>query len=162
MNIANLNFKNWINCSEKEKGFFCGHEYLPFHSNESDRIAVLTGPEARELRKKAFCQIPEYLVGNVEKRKGTTVLLSEVWGNEEEIQKIREWLYNTGVPFSETVYLLYDNQVVKTEWKILVKFWDAFAWNVGVAMVATDFSGMWACEFHHEDAITFYQYEKNT
>ena len=65
---------------------------------------------------------------------------------------------NTGVPFSTPVYLLYHEEVIATEWKILVRYWDAFACNVGVAMLVVDSSKSWACEFDHNDVITFMRY----
>ncbi len=44
---------------------------------------------------------------------------------------------------------------VVTSWKILVKYWDAFAWSVGFAMYAFDTSMNWICEFNHEDTIAY-------
>lgn len=165
MNIDQFskNFKSWSNLTEDEKDFFCGDEHLPFHANHEDRISVLSGSEAREMIKQALFQIPEYKAGVLsDKRNEDSILLGEVWGDDEKIGEVRQWLYDKGVPFSTTVYLLYDNQVVKVDWKFLVTYWDSLAWNVGVAMVATDLTGKWACEFHHEDAITFYKYLENT
>ncbi len=165
MNIEKFSngFKNWSELTETEKDFFCGDEYLPFYNNHEERVSVLYGPDARQLIEQALFQIPEYKTGVVSgKRDEDYILLGDVWSNKGKIQDVRQWLYSKGVPFSTMVYLLYDNQVAKVDWKFLVTYWDALAWNVGMAMVATDLTGNWACEFHHEDVITFYKYTENT
>ena len=38
---------------------------------------------------------------------------------------------------------------------LVVRYWDAFAWPVGYAMLAVDHTLQWACCFHHEDVIAF-------
>jgi hypothetical protein len=165
MNIEKLSnsFKSWSELTEDEKDFFCGDEYLPFHKNHEERVSVLSGSDAREMIKQALFQIPEYKAGVISgKRDEDYILLGDVWGSEERVQDVRQWLYDKGIPFSTIVYLFYDNQVVKVDWKFLVTYWDALAWNVGMAMVITDLTGKWACEFHHEDVITFYEYTAST
>jgi hypothetical protein len=37
----------------------------------------------------------------------------------------------------------------------VVRYWDAFAWNVGDAMIAVDHTLGWACCFHHEEFFVF-------
>jgi hypothetical protein len=84
---------------------------------------------------------------------------SESWRRIQDVQATREWLHQRGVPYSTNIYLVYGEAIVATEWKILVKYWDAFAWSVGFAMLALNESKSWVCEFHHEDVITFQSYE---
>lgn len=154
-------FRNWSELSERQKGFFCGNEYLPLPSAHSERIALLNGKLARDFIQRALSQIPEYKGASpLSSRIESMVELHDVWGTPERTQSVRQWLYDRGVPFRTTVYLLYDYEVVRTDWRCLVRYWDALAWSVGMAMVATDLSGRWACEFHHEDVITFYEYKK--
>lgn len=141
MNIENFSksFKKWSLLTDKEREFFCGEEHLPFHENHEERISVLFGNKARNFIDRALHQIPEYNSGvKSKKRTGDCVLLKEVWNNEAKSQEVRQWLHDRGLPFETIVYLLYDNQVVRTDWKFLVTYWDALVWNIGVAMVATD------------------------
>ncbi len=133
------------------------------HNEHKNRIFTCTGKNAREFRADALSKIPEYsyLVSSPN-RKEVSLSIIDAWGDPEKEQEVRSWLYGLGIPYSKEVYLLYDNQVVRTEWKILVKYWDCFANNVGMVMVVVDSSWSWACEFHHEDVISFYDYSKNT
>ena len=53
---------------------------------------------------------------------------------------------------------MYDYVIVATEWKIVVKYWDAFFWAVGMEMLVLDTTKSWVCSFHHEDTLTFQRY----
>ena len=65
MNIENFSksFKKWSLLTDKEREFFCGEEYLPFHENHEERISVLSGNKARDFIDRALHQIPEYNSG---------------------------------------------------------------------------------------------------
>ena len=119
----------------------------------------MLGKEARDFIKEALYRVPGYSCAATSSYLCEKyVLLSGVWSDPIRIQCIRDWLYQTGVPFSNRVFLLYDNAVVSTDWKIVVRYWDAFAWSVGMEMVALDESRPWVCSFHHEEIITFRSY----
>jgi hypothetical protein len=70
-------------------------------------------------------------------------------------------LFDRGIPFRRTAYLLYEqDQVVQATWRMVVRYWNAFAWSVGYAMMAVDHTLQWACCFHHEDVIVFGSHSK--
>ncbi len=78
------------------------------------------------------------------------------------IQAVRAWLHGQGVPYKTTIYAFYDqDQILAMPWRLLLKYWDAFAWRVGYSMIATDASCQWACMFHHENVIEFGAYAEN-
>lgn len=152
-------FTPWAELREAQRSFFVGDEYLPLPEMHAERIKVLFGANAASFNTLALQQIPDYSRHiQHEFKYEQTCLTHELW-NEQGVAQVREWLFKTGVPFSTLVYLLYDApRVVSTEWKILVRYWDAFAWSVGMAMVVVDDTISWFCEFHHEDVITFKRY----
>jgi len=158
--VYSSEFKNWSALSEEERSFFIGDKYLPLHKNSAERISLMKGKPARNFINEAFYKLPGYsTAATSEFKEEKSIFIIDVWGDAEKTQKVREWLYHCAIPFSRTVYLLYDHEkVVKTDWKTLLRFWDAFSWSVGIAMVALDTTKQWACEFHHEDLITFYEY----
>ena len=87
-------------------------------------------------------------------------LTDESWNTDAGVQTVRQWLYNRSVPYRTTIYCFYDrDQVLCLAWRLLVKYWDAFAWSVGYAMIATDSTCQWACMFHHENVIEFGCYD---
>lgn len=150
-------FQPWALLSDEQReDFFTGDEYLPLPATHAERIGVLQGTAAREFIARALSGVAGYSAAAASKfAKNESISLSEVWGDPQKIQEIREWLYERGLKYSTPVYLLYDDVVVATEWKIVITYWDAFAWSVGVEMLAIDASRSWACSFHHEDVITF-------
>ena len=162
MNLAEYEpyFIQWSSLTEEQRDlFFIGDEYLPLPDSHADRIKVLIGAEARSFMGEALHAVPGYSSA------ATSIFVQEkfistadVWTDEAKVQAVRDWLYHTGVPFSRRVFLLYDRLVVSTDWKIVVKYWDAFAWSVGVATLILDESKTWVCRFDHEDVITFSSY----
>ena len=156
-------FKKWDSLSENERDFFVGDEYLPLPSDIAERISVIKGRLSRELSKELLANVPGISSNiNPEHFSKEDICLENAWGNTQGTQQVREWLYKKGIPFSRTVYLVYDRGfTVKTDWKTVVKYWDAFAWSVGMAMFAIDSSKQWSCEFNHEDYIHFYRYLTN-
>src|SRR5262249_8479393 len=78
------------------------------------------------------------------------------WNDPVRRAEVGRWLFKRGIPIRRTVYLMYErDQVVQTTWRMVVRYWDAFAWRVGYAMIAVDHTLLWACCFHHEDLIVF-------
>lgn len=154
-------FKAWDELSEEDRWFFVGEEYLPLDKSHAERISVLQSSEARELTRRLLYGVPGYSsVASSTFNHEESIHLEDVWGDEPKIQEVRDWLYRRGVPYSRRVYLLYDNLVVAADWKILVRYWDAFAWSVGVEMVALDSTKSWVCSFDHEQVITFRSYSR--
>lgn len=154
-------FIPWDELKEEQKNRFFFDEELPLPEAHAARISVLHGKAASEFIGEALDNVPYpyYWFGNKGDFKHFEKYPLFNVGSEESIAQVREWLFKTGVPFSTLVYLLYDApRVVSTEWKILVRYWDAFAWSVGMAMVVVDDTTSWFCEFHHEDVITFKRY----
>ncbi|MEM7591250.1 MAG: hypothetical protein AAF383_06990 [Cyanobacteria bacterium P01_A01_bin.83] len=153
---SELTGKTFNELSEKETGFFTGDEYLPLPNDHALQIIILDRESLAMVKSLAMSRFNEYLVygcnsfSYVQKKP-----LHDKWNSELGIQEVRQWLYDLGIPFSQKVFLLYSDNMIVTSWKILVKYWDAFAWSVGVAMYAFDTSMNWICEFHHEDVITY-------
>ena len=148
-------FTEWKKLTEKEREFFVGENYLPLHQNIAERIGLLKGSPARELSK-------ELLRGSPIKDQSSpccelSIVTNDAWGDEKETSRIRQWLYDLGIPFSKQVHLIYDHgKIVRTDWKIFVKYWDAFSWSVGLAMLVVDSSKQWVLEVNHEDVINYY------
>ncbi len=152
-------FTPWAELKEEQRSrFFHGDEYLPLPETHAARISRLHGIAAVEFISHALYQLPRYSRAATGSFKHEQVCLTYDLWDEKGVAYVRDWLCKTGVPFSTPVYLLYYEQVIATEWKILVRYWDAFACSVGVFMLVVDKSKSWACEFHHEEAITFMRY----
>jgi hypothetical protein len=151
-------FQSWNQLTgEQREEFFIGDEYLPLPETHADRIRVLQGTVAREFIKEALAGVPGYSSSATSRfTKEESILLSGVWNDQKRIQEVRDWLHHRGLSYSTPVHLLYDDLVVETDWKIVVRYWDALAWSVGVEMLALDSTKSWTCSFHHEDVVTFY------
>lgn len=151
------NFVKWDRLSDKDRNFFIGDEYLPLHENVSERISVLKDISAVKLSEDALVNTPIKSKDDSTHEKYNKT--ENAWGYDVESGKIREWLYKLSIPFSQTVYLLYDNRrIVKTDWKVFITYWDAFSWSVGTALLVIDQTKQWVLEVHHEDVISFYSY----
>jgi hypothetical protein len=150
-------FKPWSQLSDGERAsFFVGPDYLPLCDSHSERISALRGIKAVEFSKAILRDVPGYSVtSRPQFPQERDWCFHDEWNSEEGIQKTREWLHDLGVPYATRIFLIYHELVVQTEWKILVRYWDAFASNVGVAMLALDTTKSWVCCFHHEGFITF-------
>lgn len=151
--------RNWSDLSDDERSFFqFDDEYLPLPADHAAKISLVEHGDATRLATWAFASIPpgwpDRADGGyaIEERLG----IRDSWNDPVRREDVRRWLYERGVPFGRTVYLLYErDRVVRTTWQMAVKYWDAFAWSVGYAMIATDHTLQWACCFHHEDVIVF-------
>jgi len=153
-------FKQWHALSEKERSrIFSGESHLPLPPNHAERIEALFGIKAVEFEHEALKGVPGYsAAATATFQREESLSLANCWATAAGIQMVREWLHAKPVPYSTKVKLLYDEAVVATEWKILVKYWDAFAGCVGVDMLVLDSTKSWICEFHHEDVATFRSY----
>jgi hypothetical protein len=151
--------RGWENLSQCERGFFHDwDEYLPLPPNYAAQIRLLLSDDARRLNAWADSAIPYGWPERSEQRFRFEEELNvdECWKDEEGLARVRGWLFDRGIPFRRTVYLLYDRQrVVETTWKMVVRDWDAFSWNVGDAMFAIDHTLQWAGCFHHESVFIF-------
>ena len=149
-------FKAWDSLTESQRSFFVGDGYLPLPKLHAERISILKGIQAVEFIRLALYKVPNYsIAASCNFKNKDNFLLYYVWSDANKIAEVRDWLYKKGIPFSNKVYLLYDDLVVSTDWKIVVTYWDALAWSVGVEMVVIDSTKTWVCCFHHEEVITF-------
>ena len=81
------------------------------------------------------------------------------WNTEQGVQSVRHWLHESGTPYSTIAYLFYDRtMILSMPWKIVLRYWKAWAWSVGYSMIAVDSTCQWACMFHHENVIEFGRY----
>lgn len=155
--------RKYSDLTEHEGSFFIGDEYLPLHPDHDAQIILLDRESADRI--KSFAR-----AGFVKNPSGDFArlplldhqFLHDKWNSESDIQDVREWLHSLEIPYAQSVFLWYDNAVVATTWKLLLRYWDAFAWSVGVAMHAFDHTLTWVCEFHHEDVISFYAFPKSS
>lgn len=147
----------WASLSEPERAFFCfDDDYLPLHPNHAAKIGLLTSADAVKVTDWAFGTIPPgWPERGARFGREEHLNVQDCWNDERRRDDVREWLSQRGVPFATVVYLVYDNWVVETTWQMVVRYWDAFAWSVGYAMVAVDHTLQWACCFHHEEFIHF-------
>lgn len=154
-----ITVRPWDTLPEADTGFFCfADDYLPLHPNHAAQIGRLEREDAARLTRWAFASLGHGWLHGTEQRFGhlSTRDIQGCWGEAEARSGVRRWLFERGIPFRRTVYLIYpDNCVVQTTWRMVVRYWDAFAYSVGYAMVAVDHTLQWACCFHHEDALIF-------
>jgi hypothetical protein len=124
-----------------------------------ERIALLTGIAAVDFSRKLLCKAPGYsaaAVSNFENQ-DTIKTDGDVSESDEEVEsRIRRWLYDKGVPFSCTVYLVQHERVIRTEWKIFLKYFPFFTNYFYRDMVILDATKQWVFSLNHEGFITFY------
>jgi len=152
-----LQYRPWQELTERDREFFCGDRYPTLPPNHAAQIRLLTRDDAVRLTDWAVWSIPAGWPDRGE-RFGEDVSFGtyDSWEDEAGLDEVRRWLFDRGIPFRREVFLLYErHRVVWTTWKILVRYWDAFAWSVGYEMLAFDPTLRWACCFHHEDVIIF-------
>ena len=149
-------FTAWDALSERQRSFFCGDDYLPLPPSHAARISRLHGIRAVEFIRLALSQMPSNSTdASTHFKHKQTMLLDNVWGDQTKIAAVRDWLYQAGVPFSTQVFLLRHEEVVATDWKTLMRYWDAFARSFGVEMLIVDHTKSWLCTFHHAQVLTF-------
>jgi hypothetical protein len=149
----------WDELAEPDRGFFCfADDYLPLDPHHAAQIGLLAPDDAARVTAWAFAAIPPGWPDRTEQRfeHEAELVVRDCWDDAARRAGVRRWLYERGLPFGRTVYLLYERgRVVQTTWRMVVRYWDAFAWSVGYAMVAVDHTLQWACCFHHEEVIVF-------
>jgi hypothetical protein len=151
--------KNWDRLSEDERLFFCFQDdSLPLSPNHAARIFRLNREDAERVWAWRESLFPRDWPDGKEffRYERFLRLESTDWNDETGGTRVRNWLFECGIPFERDVFLVYGHDlVVEVTWKILVLYWPAFAWSVGVGMVVLDRTGQWACGFHHENFIVF-------
>lgn len=149
----------WDELANNQRRFFqFRDDYLPLPPTHAAEIRLLDRADAARVADWAFrAVVPDgwlHFGGGFPFE--SRLMIGDSWNDGTARREVRAWLYARGVPFSELVYLVYErDEVVEVPWKSVVRYWDAFAWSVGVAMIAVDASAAWACGFHHEDVIVF-------
>jgi hypothetical protein len=154
----------WDELAEPDRGFFCfADDYLPLHPNHAAQIGLLAPADAARVTEWAFAAIPPGWPDRTDQRfeHEAELVIRDCWDDPARRAGVRRWLHERGVPFGRTVCLLYERgRVVQATWRMVVRYWDAFAWSVGYAMVAVDYTLGWASCFHHEDVIVFGSHSK--
>jgi hypothetical protein len=149
----------WSELTDRERAFFSfGDVYLPLHPNHAIQISLLTPADALRVSHWAFASIPPGWPDRTDEQfeLQEQKSVSDCWNDEVRGGEIRDWLFDRGIPFRRTVYLIYEqDRVVQTTWRMVVRYWDAFSWSVGYSMLAVDHTLQWACCFHHEELIVF-------
>ncbi len=143
-------FKRWENYAELPSGLFFLIDEPALETYLSKRTCFLKGFEATEFIRLISKEIPKSFVYEV------ALDISESWNSDIEIAKVREWLFQCKIPFDQNIYMLYDEHVIKTKWKVFVRHWDIFSWSVGVNLDVIDHTRSWRLEVHHENVLTFY------
>jgi hypothetical protein len=162
--LVPVSARPWAELSARDRAFFCGDYYLPLHPHHAAQISLLDPADAGRVANRAFSAIPpgwpEWSDQPFEVEEQMSV--HECWKDEARRAEVTRWLFRRGIPFRRTVYLLYErDRVVRTTWRMVVRYWDAFAWSVGYAMFAADDTLQWACCFHHEDVFVFGSHVKS-
>lgn len=149
----------WDELSERERNFCCGDHHLPLHPQHAAQLRLLNGEDARCFASWAWSAVPAGWPDQADRRfarESALNLLQQSWSDTDTKAMVQRWLYEQGIPFRRTVYLIYERDcVVQTTWRMVVRYWDAFAWSVGYGMVTVDHTLRWAVCFHHEDVFAF-------
>lgn len=127
-----------------ESFHFCCESYLPLPAQHARLIWKLEPEQARRVifKQRQMTQ----------PKREQCLRIHDQWRSPEFV---RQWLHDQAVPYKTPVYLFYEQTVIHTIWKLVVLYWDAWAWDIGPHMTVTDLSSNWECEFHHENVITF-------
>ena len=143
-------FQNWQSYTELPFGLdFLTHEF-EIEKYLAERTAFLKGFEATEFSRLFFKEMPKPF--KYEK----FLNIVDSWNSNYEIAGVRVWLFELKIPFDQDIYMLYDDVVLKTKWKVFVKHWDIFSWSVGFSLNIVDQTRSWMLEVHHERVINFY------
>jgi hypothetical protein len=74
----------------------------------------------------------------------------------ERASAIRKWLYERGLPFQHDVLLSWGRHAaVRTTWKIVVRYFDAFWYPSSDDLTVVDASLTWVVLFHHEEVLSW-------
>lgn len=148
-----LKFKSWQSYVELPFGLSFLMDEFELEHYFSKRITFLKGFDATEFSRLMYKEMPKTF------RDEQYLNVSESWNSDLEIAQVRKWLFQKKIPFDQDVYMLYDENVIKTKWKVFVKHWDIFSWSVGISLNIVDQTRSWMLEVHHENVMTFYSME---
>lgn len=143
-------FQSWTSFKDLPFGLSFLDDEFDIEKYLSARTTFLKGFEATEFARLFFKEIPKSF--NSEK----FLNIEDSWSSDEEISKVREWLFELKIPFDQGIYMLYDENVIKTKWKVFVKHWDVFSWSVGISLNIVDQTRSWLLEVHHDRVMNFY------
>jgi len=153
-----IEFIAWDDIPDRERNFSFVQENFSvpiFHLEQIRRVA----PKSAHQLGKWFRWYSEDLRFPYE---SIFQLKDEHWNTDVGIQAVRKWLHECNVPYAQQVFLFYDNdRVFSLPWKLLIRYWDVFAWRVGYAMIVADHTTQWVCCFHHENVIIFGSYTES-
>ena len=153
--------RKWDTLTDWERSFFIGDDYLPLHPNHAEQIRLLEHDDAFRVDNWFSSNYPAGWPEHSQFRypHEESISLDGCWDDGAGSARVRDWLFGRGIPFGRTVYLLYErDRVVAATWRMVVRYWDAFATSVGYAMLAFDHTRQWTGCFHHEDVIVFGSY----
>ena len=142
-------FKSWKSYKELPFGLSFLNDEFEIENYLAERTTFLKGFEATEFARLFFKEMPKPF--KYEK----FLNIVDSWNSDEEIAKVREWLFELKIPFDQDIYMLYDENFLKTKWKVFVKHWDIFSWSVGFSLNIVDQTRSWMLEIHHEHVMTF-------
>ncbi len=146
-------FKSWTSFKDLPFGLsFLDDEY-EIENYLAERTTFLKGFEATEFSRLFFKEMPK----SFKYEKFLNIV--DGWDSEQDIANIREWLFELKIPFDQDIYMLYDENVIKTKWKVFVKHWDVFSWLVGFSLNIVDRTRSWMLEVHHDQVMNFYSME---
>src|SRR5690242_19213894 len=112
-----ISTRPWLELSERERSFFCGDDCPPLPSQHAAQIGLLAIADADRLATWVFSAIPPGWPDRTEARfeYEDQLNVSECWNEKARGAGVKRWLFDQGVPFRRTVYLLYaQHQVVET------------------------------------------------
>lgn len=142
-------FKSWKSYKELPFGLSFLNDEFEIENYLAERTTFLKGFEATEFARLFFKEMPKPF--KYEK----FLNIVDSWNSDEEIAKVREWLFELKILFDQDIYMLYDENFLKTKWKVFVKHWDIFSWSVGFSLNIVDQTRSWMLEIHHEHVMTF-------
>ena len=143
-------FQNWQSYTGLPFGLDFLIDEFEIEKYLAERTAFLKGFEATEFSRLFFKEMPKPF--KYEK----FLNIVDSWNSNYEIAGVRVWLFELKIPFDQDIYMLYDDVVLKTKWKVFVKHWDIFSWSVGFSLNIVDQTRSWMLEVHHERVINFY------
>lgn len=146
-------FKSWTSYKELPFGLSFLNDEFGIEKYLSGRTTFLKGFEATEFARLFFKEMSK----NFKHEQFLNIVDS--WNSDDEIAQVRKWLFQLKIPFDQDIYMLYDENVIKTKWKVFVKHWDIFSSSVGFSLNIVDQTRSWVLEVHHEDVLTFYSME---
>jgi hypothetical protein len=79
----------------------------------------------------------------------------------DEIQQMKRWFYQRGVPFQRRVFLSWDHSTAAiTTWKMVVRYWNVFWHPSSDDLFIFDESQSWLLFLWHEEQAFFWSAQK--